>query len=164
MAVIPNISLRLRAGTFSRREPGQNEISLRRKSPSLARCKAADEMEFSFSKRLLLSHPFFVPSPFLSSPLTIERTSTHVAHHPNTQLVDCPPSNGSSVRPTIEFAARVERSKGHAQSDTTEVEIRRGARRGGGAITRRIGVSCLSKRPTSLEGGEVVSINEENRR
>lgn len=69
MAVIPNISLRLRAGTFSRREPGQNEISLRRKSPSLARCKAADEMEFSFSKRLLLSHPFFVPSPFLSSPL-----------------------------------------------------------------------------------------------
>lgn len=146
----PNISLRL-CGKHFRAENRANEISLRRESPLSRDANrwartTPDEMEFSFSKR-----PF---SFFLSSPLFhFARSSTRGSSPTRNSWTPSPPM--ASVCPTIEFTARVERSKGHAQSDARW-------KYGVEAITRRIGVSCLTERPSSMEG--IVSINEENRR
>lgn len=151
----PNISLRL-CGKHFRAENRANEISLRRgnllsrATQTAGRERRPTRWNFHFQS---VSRPF---SFFLSSPLFhFARSSTRGSSPTRNSWTPSPPM--ASVCPTIEFTARVERSKGHAQSDARW-------KYGVEAITRRIGVSCLTKRPSSMEGRGIVSINEENRR
>lgn len=74
----------------------------------------------------------------------------------NTQLVDSPAPPMASACPTIGFTARVERSKGHAQSDTRwKYDVGRGeARRGGNYQAHRVFRVCRNDRlPGGGKGG-----------
>lgn len=125
-----------------------DENLLSRATQTAGRERRPTRWNFHFQS---VSRPF---SFFLSSPLFhFARSSTRGSSPTRNSWTPSPPM--ASVCPTIEFTARVERSKGHAQSDARW-------KYGVEAITRRIGVSCLTERPTSMEG--IVSINEENRR
>lgn len=159
-------------GTFSSPKTGPTRFPSDGKS--LARCKPPsenDEMEFSFSKRLFLSFFSFCLLFFLSSLSfrTIKRTASarggapadaHCVSPPplpfNTQLVDSPAPPMASACPTIGFTARVQRSKGHAQSDTRwKYDVGRGeARRGGNYQAHRVFRVCRNDRlPGGGKGG-----------
>lgn len=108
---------------------------------------------------------FFCLLFFYLSFRTIKRTPTtrggapadaHCVSPPllpfNTQLVDSPAPPMASACPTIGFTARVQRSKGHAQSDTRwKYDVGRGeARRGGNYQAHRVFRVCRNDR---LSGG-----------
>lgn len=158
-------------GTFSPPKTGPTRFPSDGKS--LARCKPPsenDEMEFSFSKRLLSFFLFFSFVSFFFFIFHFARSSerrAHVAAHQpmpiaypllpfNTQLVDSPAPPMASACPTIGFTARVERSKGHAQSDTRwKYDVGRGeARRGGNYQAHRVFRVCRNDRlPGGGKGG-----------
>ena len=154
-------------GTFSPPKTGPTRFPSDGKS--LARCKPPsenDEMEFSFSKRLLS----FISHDQANAEHTWRRTSRCPLRIPS-----CPPlqhatrglsrpSNGLCLSDHRVYSARatIKRSR----TKRYEVEIRRRARRG--EARRQLPgascISCLSKRPTFRWREGIVSINEENRR
>lgn len=158
-------------GTFSSPKTGPTRFPSDGKS--LARCKPPsenDEMEFSFSKRLLSFFLFFSFVSFFFFIFHFARSTAstrggapadaHCVSPPllpfNTQLVDSPAPPMASACPTIGFTARVQRSKGHAQSDTRwKYDVGRGeARRGGNYQAHRVFRVCRNDRlPGGGKGG-----------
>lgn len=158
-------------GTFSSPKTGPTRFPSDGKS--LARCKPPsenDEMEFSFSKRLL-SFFFFLLSPFFflsfishdqaNGEHTWRRTSRCPLRIPSSPPLQhatrglSRPSNGLCLSDHRVYSARatIKRSR----TKRYEVEIRRRARRGEARrqLPSASCISCLSKRPTSRwrEGG-----------